>query len=678
MIYIIDDKRSRQKDFGWDKMRFGLYSKNIVPIWSIEELRELQETILHEGNTILFHESFCSSEEANTRDIIKAFKSDLRDKSETLYITYFSGSMGARYVGNNRCNLPPDILYSNLEIFINKLIEGDHNFKYLAFGENFEIEESLRDRLDQINDDNIGGEKISVSNTIFFATTSDDTEVEPPFDNIDIKRDWDLNFRDNPISDQDLDKLVMDWFMETKYDAIYIPLCFGKILSDFMGLRLAMHIRLTSTSNQLTPVFIYGVAAHEEIKQNYCFDILKTSTVRLISCDNDSFIRSTQIGLSECNIAKEIGFIHLDMPSNIGGHSLANQWGAEALARATNLKYDIPIEVQESKKTLYFKYALLKSQFSKFDESDSMDSTKTKNIESKGKRILLIDDEADKGWEQIVKALFINAYLDVIKGKISNFDELPEKYIKRIEEDFYDLYLLDLRLQGENEEDIVQTDKFSGMEILDAIKQINPGNQVIMMTASNKAWNMKKLIDKGANGYYIKEDPELMLPLAFSQENYLSFKKDIETAYKNVYKRDLWAKLYKLFEYIEKSTIDEELKDVLNRQLEIFEQLMIKATNRDEIASVFFTLFQVFDAIKQYYSKEMLFTTMSIPDNIKHIVDDKGKKRMNNTLFRELRDVNKARKNYVHKLHDTCDIDYKSVEGLRKLLHVVSEIIYVL
>ena len=120
------------------------------------------------------------------------------------------------------------------------------------------------------------------------------------------------------------------------------------------------------------------------------------------------------------------------------------------------------------------------------------------------------------------------------------------------------------------------------------------------------------------------------------------------------------------------------MKDVLNRQLEIFEQLMIKATNRDEIASVFFTLFQVFDAIKQYYSKEMLFTTMSIPDNIKHIVDDKGKKRMNNTLFRELRDVNKARKNYVHKLHDTCDIDYKSVEGLRKLLHVVSEIIYVL
>jgi DNA-binding NarL/FixJ family response regulator len=29
-----------------------------------------------------------------------------------------------------------------------------------------------------------------------------------------------------------------------------------------------------------------------------------------------------------------------------------------------------------------------------------------------------------------------------------------------------------------------------------------------MFTASNKAWNMKALLDAGADGYYIKESPE--------------------------------------------------------------------------------------------------------------------------------------------------------------------------
>lgn len=679
MIYIIDDKTSRQNDFGWCKERFEAYSDNkitITPIWSIEELNEKKEAILQDGNIVLYHESFFSTENADKTTIIESFKRRLIENANNLYITYFSYSKSGRYVKEQMCMLPPDILYSNLDVFINKLRAGDLSFRYLAFGENYQIEEILRERLDKINDENVEDDKVSASGNIFFAATSDNTEVEPPFDNIEITSDWDLYLQDKDITDQDLDGLVNDWFLETRYDRIYIPLCFGSSLSDYMGLRLAMHIRLTSTPNQKTPIFLYGVATYEEMKQNYCFDILKTSSVRLIGCDNESFFASIRSEMPECDLAKEIKFIHLDLPSNIGSHSLANQWGASVLGRAANVEYDIPAEVQEAMKSLYFKNALFQTSLTEGDEVTL--SKKAESIESKGRRILLIDDEADRGWAQIIHSLFENAYVDIVKNKIPNFEALPDQYIKRIQEDFYDLYLLDLRLLGEREESIVNTDKFSGMDVLDAIKEINPGNQVIIMTASNKAWNMKKLMKKQANGYYIKEAPELSLPFEFSQENYSSFKIDVEAAFQNVYKRDLWAMRFELISYIADSSIDDELKDELQSQLDVYEQFLLNATNKNNLSLVFLTLFQVFDTIKRYYSKEMLFTSMSIPDNIRDIVNEKGSSRMSDSEFKELINVNKARNNFIHKLNKKCGVDHKSVNGLKTLFKVVSDVIHLL
>lgn len=683
MIYIIDDKKSRQKDFGWSEERFETHSVDITPIWSIEELNEKKEAILQSGNIVLFHESFLSSESADKTAEIESFKIELTQNANNLYITYFSGSKSGRKVEDRVCMLPPDALYSNLEVFIDKLRAGDLSFRYLAFGENYQIEETLRERLDKINDENVEDVKVSASGNIFFAATSDNTEVEPPFDNIEITRDWDLDLQDKDITDQDLDGLVNDWFNETKYDIIYIPLCFGSSLSDYMGLRLAMHIRLTSTPNQTTPIFIYGVATYEELKQNYCFDILKTSTVRLIGCDNASFIASIKSEMPECDLAKEIKLIHLDLPSNIGSHSLANQWGAEVLARVANLRYDTPIEVQESQKVLYFKYALFLTDYYNSDVLTTNRTTKAKAIESKGRRILLIDDEADRGWEQIVRALFVNAsYIDVVKNKISGFDDLPEKCIERIQKDFYDIYLLDLRLQGEREESIVDTDKFSGMDVLDAIKHINPGNQVIMMTASNKAWNMKKIMEKHANGYYIKEAPEQLLPFDFSQENFKSLRDDITVAFQNAYKRDLWARCDDLLGYIEHSIIEDDLKEELKSQLDIFEKFLLAATDAKKLSSVYLTLFQVFETIKQYYSKDIDFSSSDdkpyLPADIKKIINEFGRTSMDDKVFKKLQQVNRARNNYVHKLHEVCDIDHKSVDGLKTLFEVVSDVIHLL
>lgn len=59
--------------------------------------------------------------------------------------------------------------------------------------------------------------------------------------------------------------------------------------------------------------------------------------------------------------------------------------------------------------------------------------------------------------------------------------------------------------------------EYSGAKILDEIKSDNFGTQVIMYTASNKSWNMRELIGKGADGFYIKESPNSIKKLVLAR-----------------------------------------------------------------------------------------------------------------------------------------------------------------
>lgn len=659
MIYLIDDKKSRQRDYGWDEDRLSTYSHIVKPIWGAETLKDYQEQIIQDENIILFHESFPSSDD---------FKRKLKENSTLLHIAYFSGSKMARFVDEHRCMLPPDVLYQNLEVFIQKLQGGDFNFRYLAFGENYSYEEQLRNRIIEINNQNTGAAEISCDKKLFFAAISDNSlEVKPPF-NIVPERDWDWDFNDRDITDIDLDGLVNQWFLQEKYDVIYIPLCFGSTLSDFIGLRLAMHIRLTSSLNQETPIYVYGVAAFEELTENDCFDILKTQTVRLIGCDNASLISSLSSEMPICDLQNEIKHIHLDLPSNIGRHSLANQWGATVMAKVAGIEYEPTEEILNIQQSLYFKYIKAKNG------SDDPENSEKKIEETKGKRILLIDDEADKGWSDVFKKMFDGGYLDVINVKLSGFNEIPEEIKQNIYDDLYDLYLVDLRLLGENEEHIVVPKQFTGRDVINEIKRNNEGNQVVVITASNKAWNMRKLFAEGANGYYVKESPELLLPPELSKENYDSLIDSINSAFKNCYKRRLWADQYYLIKYIEKSDLEQNLQDKLIRQLEVFETFMLKAENENELAATYLTLFQILEIIKHHYSPRLAKEFKSLPDYIYAILEEfghlNGHERINN-----LYEVNEGRNNMVHKSNKRNATNYKTKDGLTTLFKVVDTII---
>lgn len=61
MIYLFDDKESRQQSYGWTDERFGLWSDSIICIKDFADYRLLDESdIFREGNIILYHESFAT------------------------------------------------------------------------------------------------------------------------------------------------------------------------------------------------------------------------------------------------------------------------------------------------------------------------------------------------------------------------------------------------------------------------------------------------------------------------------------------------------------------------------------------------------------------------------------------------------------------------------------------
>ena len=298
--------------------------------------------------------------------------------------------------------------------------------------------------------------------------------------------------------------------------------------------------------------------------------------------------------------------IQIRPDANIGPHSMANQWGADLLNRIIS-KDDTQEteEISRQKSTLYYKYIFLSTTplNAILHDEPSREFRRNERCVATGKKILLIDDEADKGWSAVMSSWFLgHAVFEVISHPVKDFEDLPEPCRSKVVAGFYDLYLLDLRMLGTQEEDIYDTNEFSGMKILKAIKRHNQGNQVIIMTASNKAWNMKSLIAAGADGYYIKESPEMKLPRTFSEANFRSFSRDVNKALNSGYKKNAFSRITALVQHINTGqTIDSDLATEITNTLQAANSQLQYADTSDEFAYSYLTLFQVFESLSHYY-----------------------------------------------------------------------------
>ncbi len=176
----------------------------------------------------------------------------------------------------------------------------------------------------------------------------------------------------NSCSDIDvkIHELIESILTSKKYINIFVPLSFGLSYSDFLGLRLALHIRTTVTPNQCSNIFIYGTETIEQIGiYNELYTTLFIKGIKLIDYSIESFTKFLsikQIILEDKDLIPELSKLNLHCPDNFyDNHSVSNIWG---MFRILELDGIDPKNIktlhteQEKMSSIYFKWLLAKNK----------------------------------------------------------------------------------------------------------------------------------------------------------------------------------------------------------------------------------------------------------------------------------------------------------------------------
>ncbi len=625
MIYLIEDKIARRNDYGWTDEKLSTISDVCISIDNAYRLQELLTEILKDDtNVIIYHESFINSTNDVLRELVIDFEGKL--KSANNPIVYFSGSKSHRKVDGKICNLPPYALYTNFLAFVDHYRQGEMNYDYLLFGEHPEIEQDLFESIRKHSDLLFDQPKVSIDKNILFCTSSQrELRFTSPFKDATLESDFDLNCDD--------DKLMARFgrILITKYDAIYIPLCFGDVLSDYLGLRLAMIIRFSDTVNQYTPIFIYGEASYEYFMNNECMSILCMPGVKYISSDFDSFASSIELyqDTTPEDFKQGLKRVNLQVPTDIGdNHSVANKWGIYRWSYALNhTDYEIENVRNKVSSNLYFKYLISQYPLSQISPIDVNDLTIKKYPDQLSPRILYIDDEADDGWLSLLKHLIC----DINKVPELDFESFgddlklltPQKQVAAIIDCVKswkpNIVILDFRLHPDDFKRKSITE-ISGYRVLKEIKKHNRGIQIIVFSATNKIWNLQALQRAEANDFIIKELPQNSSDADFTTRTITKFIKSLDHCCKNTLLFDIWERLSSLNSTIthlkNNGIIRNEYGNCLMRFLSLAEDSLFTQNAKDPLTASAVQLFRILELIsKEWIHAPKSGTPLFIDDN---------------------------------------------------------------
>jgi hypothetical protein len=389
---------------------------------------------------------------------------------------------------------------------------------------------------------------------------------------------------DNLRSDIEMHDWVVSIFNSYDFDKLVISFTENPIVA----LKLAFHIRLSIQElfgKVLIPIVLIGDISFQQLflqaKSWSC--ILYTKGITYIEQRSIFIIEEIKAleGLREIEYRTTfLNLITVLTDETIGRHSLANIWGAWAMARAANLNMSKINFNTQLTKTLSFKYSSSFLNLSKLSQSTlkvvgNIYVGGVKSINAIGKRILYIDDESDKGWENVLRNIFktsSDSDFVVINETVKNTEALSKNAKNIIDNQNFDLYLIDLRLNGLNEDEEIDVELLSGNAIYRYIKKLNKGNQVIVFSASNKIWSLQKLLtsdDEGIkiDGYYLKESVHYGFSKQMSDKHHVSFEQSVIKCFNRGYLKNL----YEIFKKIEKNTKSQALKYTLNMAWELLD-----------------------------------------------------------------------------------------------------------
>jgi CheY-like chemotaxis protein len=293
----------------------------------------------------------------------------------------------------------------------------------------------------------------------------------------------------------------------------------------------------------------------ESVRKSHCIlysfvtieDLLREKPENIIICSKGvSFVKMPEgidiqdienIITLKADLGELAVFIRGEFNINEARHKWANKWGVKKLWDVhrhidDTFKDDYPESVQKALKDIQAIYAV-----NLFDNDDSI-SKETKKfikqiqserndfIKNKKPRILYIDDMWNEGWLETLSNIFYGTAGKTVIDNINNLffhkNNIGEEIIfgindyknkndnsiikainKLIEDNKPEIILLDLRLKDEEEN--IRFESLSGQKILEEIRNTDIAIPVIIITASNKEWILQKMLENGANYFWIKE-----------------------------------------------------------------------------------------------------------------------------------------------------------------------------
>lgn len=419
-----------------------------------------------------------------------------------------------------------------------------------------------------------------------------------------------LNELDEKFSLELLHKLC-----QIDFDIVFISDNLSNNPIDFSGINLACHIRLSQElgDKRYCPIILLSdLDLSSVIKLAPLNSIFLTSRVILAkdSYSSYSFFKKNLnkfAPLNQSNFkANFLEKIDIPMPKNHEDyHSITNEWSIAKWSKAIGTKSELlDINTAKIEQSLYFKF---QKAINNIKQDNKRGLTKTSNFTPKTNgKILYIDDEYNKGWEDIFLKYFLGHNLGEFEFRFEcfkNFDKddtadvLAKKVMNKVTNYDPDLVIIDFRLTKNDFDDIEFSDR-SIVKIINFIKKINPGIQILVLSATSKSSHLKELQKLDIVGYIKKESPQDRMIDTY--ENIAEFGKLVNVALSNKYLKEI----YNLQNDIKKHSAKFS-DETINKQIEfLFEVLNLESEKKFELATTLI-LYSCFESITRYYMEEI-------------------------------------------------------------------------
>lgn len=297
-------------------------------------------------------------------------------------------------------------------------------------------------------------------------------------------------------------------------DFLLMPISLTENFVELSGLILAHHIRLSHKEHlRKVPIILYGYVDHIKLlKLSSYARILLTDNVHYVNLLNYDFENIAE-SINKYNLKpfdqnNFLKTIEILPPANYDSHhSIDNEYALIRWSKYIGCYEKLPEQFRkEFDSRLYFKYLNVKNKVDEVNDKKNYSIT----LSSKTK-ILLIDDEERKGWGKLYESFFqFSPNIEFICSDIDfknnqNQTKTIDEINKIVKKEDPDVVLLDLRLLDNDFEESTAPEDLTGIKAVEAIKAINRGIQIIVTTASNKAWNFNLAKQKGAYDFVIKD-----------------------------------------------------------------------------------------------------------------------------------------------------------------------------